>query len=701
MNDVELNRYYEDTFSLVRTMVIKMDEVALRDNLVLTEAGYGVSSDKTTWRYYMNLNGDYHPTDDVMVVTSIDTGEDIAFTKANLVSHIKTAREYNKAGATFNRLMETYPHQPTLIRGILSPIPYAETIDAKDYKILNYNKSLVLWNEYQLIPKLQEHVDSIVPQLFKTDYMVTDDLWLPLMIKKLTASLIEVIHTIRIEAVYTRHTHEFFIWSHIDSFGDFAKYKNSLSRTQTMWLFRNIAWLKNNPGQQYTLNKLMVNILTPANVPLSKYDMVETTTTQLVDLTPTPLYRRLHMNLVEDYGRAPNFITTEELTYKQRLLAKDNPDQQLLYQADALAKGTFSLHSELPTKALESAMRDYTNRHIDTLMSTVLNNWIYLAGKNVYKGKVVVVDPKTGKQARLNADDAYNVWRYLVSFSRGQYLVDIPEAYYQNVMRLTPPSIAQLINLAGPAFLTPKFANDIRQHWVDINTFVSPDALIKYAFDVYAAMWKHKKMYSQFYDLNKRARVQNAVKSMYTSGVIKLGSYTTYQALLDTYEFDFTDYTAEEARNFAWDIFKRLTSWENNQQQSLRTKQSDLIDIMTSLSSYTIHVIKEMDDGTDSTELINDMFIGDPRWIGEGNGSYGDYSNVIMNTRTTMDGIRCLESLTVIRDTPEMKLISEAVGFAKLISGDYFKPVNLSNNLLDYAVKFPTTDYLRVLPVDP
>ena len=185
MNSVDLDQYYADTFSLVRTMVIKIEALADRDNLVLTKAGYPVSTDKTTWRYYMNLNGDYHPTDEVMWINSIDTGEQIVFNKDSLLLHLATNREYSKGGYWFNRLVERYPGQSTLINGILSPIPYSETIEAKDYKILRYNKKLVLWNEDQLIPKLQRFVDSDVSHSFKNDYITTDDLFLPLMIEKL------------------------------------------------------------------------------------------------------------------------------------------------------------------------------------------------------------------------------------------------------------------------------------------------------------------------------------------------------------------------------------------------------------------------------------------------------------------------------------------------------------------------------------
>lgn len=704
MNSVDLDKYHTDTFSLVRTMVIKIEALAERDNLVLTQAGYSVASDKTTWRYYMNLNGDYHETDQVMWINSIDTGERIVFNKDNLKLHLATNREYSRGGYWFNRLAEDYPGQTALINGILSPIPYSETIAAKDYKILRYNKNLVLWNEEQLIPKLQQFVLSDVKQSFESDYVITDDLFLPWMLEKLYAMLIGAVHSIRLEDCYTRHTHEFFIWSHIDSYGDFSQYKASLTRAQTMWLFRNIAWVRNNPGQQYTFDKLMKNLLTPARIPLARFDMVNSTEHQLEDLTPTPLYRRMQMNLVETYGRTATFIDTLTMINKQQIMAKDNYDQTDFYLDDALVKGKYSLHSELPTKALESSMMDYTNKHIDTLMKTVYNEWIYLAGNKVYNGKVITVDPKSGKQYRLPVGDAFYIWKYLVEYAKGNDPLEIEPAYYQNVMKLKPPTIEEIIEIGGPDFIRPYVAADIQKLWIPTTSFVAPDYLIQYSTEVYRAMWNHKKLYSQFYDLNKRARVKNSCKLMYTSGIVNLTNYEDYDSLLKNYELDFTDYTAAEARNFSWDIFKRVTGWDTNQTPSTRVKQSDLIDIMSELSSYTIHIVKNINDGTDGVELVNETFVGDSRWVGVGNGSYGDFTNVMITQHSNMDTIHALEVNTPIISNPDPVLVASSEMTIKIITHDIFKSVNLSNDLRQNALKLYDNSYIRILPdgaIDP
>lgn len=698
MENIEFNAYLTDVFRFARTMVVKIESLALHDNMVLRSHNFEVGLDKSTWRYYMNLNGDYHVTDEIMTIESIDTGEIIEFTKQNLLTHISTFKEYSRGGYEFNRLVERYQGQADLIRGILAPIPYSVTIEAEDYKILKYNDSLVLWNEDQLIPKLQSTINSIVPQLFSHEYRYTDDLFLGFNVGLLTACIIEAICVIRHEAIGERTAHDFYIWSHIDSFGDFSKYKASLSNYQIMWLYRNIAWIVNNPGAQYTFDLLKENLLTRGGIPLARYDMIASTESQVEDLTPTPLYRRLQINLLEDYGRAASFIDTKKMITKQTPMAKSNYEESNIWYDDALKKGTFSLHSELPTKVLESSMTDSTNRHADTKMSVVFNNWIYLTAKGFYKGRILVTDPKTGRQTRLAVGDAFYIWQHLIDTAMGTPKRFICPAYYQNVLRVKPPSIDQLIALGGKEYIDEPLARGIRNHWTSVSVFISPEYLMDYSDEVYRIMWNHKKQYAQFYDLNKRARVQNTVGLMYESGFSTITDAKKYDELLVRYEMNFIDYTPEECNNFAWEIFKRVTGWDTNQSPSLRIKQNALIDIMMRLSSYTIHTIREMDDGNDVTELINEMFIGDSRLTGSGNGSYGDYTNVAMHVPTDMEGIRHTESLTELPPDVSVWPTERYIEYAAdIVSHDHFIPVDLSTDLADYAVRIPDESYFAVV----
>lgn len=697
MNNIEFDAYLTNVFKLTRSIVIKLEKVASIENKVLIEAGFPVSSDKRTWRYYQNMNGDYHSSDRLMYVKSVDTDEMIEFTKDNLLIHLGTAREYRSGGELSQRLNTTYPDQTELIKGILDPIPYEISIPAQDYKILKYNKDLVLWNEDQLIPQLQNWIYQDPSKLFNNDYTVTDDLMGPIAVIKLYADIIKAILTIRFEAIGTRYAHDFYIWSHIDSYGAFSPYKNSLNNKQIMWLYRNIAWVKNNPGQQYTFDKLVTNLLTQANVPIAKYDMVENTETQLTDLTPTPLYRRLYLNLQEDYGRAASFIDTSALIQKQQNQAKENLDQSTTYYNDALLEGKFSVHSELPTKVLESSMSDYTNRHISTLMSTVYHEWIYLTGKGIYDGKVMAVDPKTGKSVRMGVGDAYHIWLYLIGVSSGQVLVDIQPAYYQNVMKLKHPTVDEMIDIGGKAFVTPTMARGMLDHWVGIEIFIAPEQLMEYSFQVYESQWNLTKISSIYYDLNMRARLKNTASLMAESGFTKLTEFSNYKDLIASYELDFSQYTQDEARNFAWDIFKRVTGWDSNAHPSTRTKQSDLIDMMSMLSSYTIQIIKEMDDGIGLTEIKNETFIGDPRWTGKGNELDGDFSNAKLGNKGHIDPILASESLTNLYVKERLTSTMGSSSTARLNNNDHVKPIDIYKDVRSYAVRMQDTSYFKAV----
>jgi len=703
MENIEFDEYVRDTLSLARTLVVKIDAVALRENSVLEAAGFPVNNDKTTWRYYMNLNGDYHPTDTPMWINSIDTGEDILFNKQNMAYHIATFREYSKGGYWFKRISETYPGQVELIKGILNPIPYETTIAAENYKILSYNKKLVLWNEDQLIPNLQRFIHAIVPQLFNHEYIYTDNLMLPVAgVMTLYEAIIMEIATQRHEAIGSRHAHEFYIWARIDSYGEFSRYKESLTKTQIMWLYDNIAWLDNNPGAQYTFNLMLRNLLTEADIPLAHYELVQNTKTQLEDLTPTPLYRKLNLNLQDKYGLEPSYITTPQLILKEQVLAKDNYRQSAIWEQQALYKGTQSLHSELPTKVLESKMMDYTNRHINTKMSVTFNNWIYLAGKGYYQGKVLVRDPKTGKDIRFAVGDAYYIWRHLTNLARGRTETYICAAYYQNVMKAVPPTLEELIDVGGPMFIPVYMAFDIRALWVPRQIFVSPEFLMEQSEEIYEIMWKHTKLYAQFYDLNKRARVKNTTDAMYERGFVQLTTATTYEELIDRYELDFSDHSAEEAQYFAWEIFKRVTGWDTSSNPSLRVRQNALIDIMMQLSSYTIQTVREMDDGTGVTEIPNEIFVGDPRWTGNGKGNEldGDFTNVGFIDPSHFDR-NCSQTMLIKVPLPdEFKTNADSYKCVDIITTEGIVPVDLDPDLGKYAIRIQDRSYIRRLP-DP
>lgn len=612
MDNVEYNAYVSGVLSLVRTLVIKCEAIANVDNKLLVSAGYPVSSDKKTWRYYLNMNGTYHAADTKMMIQSLDTGETILFSKEMLNIHLSTRRSYASGGYWYTRLIETYPAQRELINGILNPIDLDAAISAADYKILRYNTDLVLWNEENLIPQLQQWIDGFAQQHFNNEYFYADNLMLPNALAALYGLMPAAIMTIRQEAVGTRYVHDFHIWSRLNSYGDMTKYKGILDNKQLLWLYRNIEWIVKNAGKNYTLGLLITNLLSERSIPIAHYDVTYNTENQLVDITPLPGFIKTNLNLTDEYGRRHEILSAEEIIEKEAHLAKDNQLLKSDYLADLIAKGKYSLFSDIPTKLLDSEMEDYTTRHAQTLMNTAYNHWVYLVKQGSYVAVVDVANAKNGTSIRLTVKEALILWTYLTRKIRGDDITKVEPVFYQDALKYTPPTLEELQKYGSSYYLYDNLLKDIISLHPGYSRIISTDAFYAKALQIYLVEWKHKKIYSQYNDLYRHAFVKAACDSMYERGLWDIKSDVgSFDEWLTSKELDLSNYEKDDLVTLAWEIFQLATGWDSSN-VTLRTLQSSLIDLMLNLSSYTIHVHVNIDDGNNVVESGSRIDMGVP-----------------------------------------------------------------------------------------
>ena len=117
-----IQAYYRSNIDLISSMIFKSNYApeAINKQLLRDNPSYEIQKeDPTTWKYYMNLAGEYHPLDEEMYVTSLDTREVILFSKENLIRHTATKEAYQMGSRDYLTLLKQYPLQEGLIRGIL------------------------------------------------------------------------------------------------------------------------------------------------------------------------------------------------------------------------------------------------------------------------------------------------------------------------------------------------------------------------------------------------------------------------------------------------------------------------------------------------------------------------------------------------------------------------------------------------------
>lgn len=593
LRNIEYNAYILDTIAFARTIVIKCEDIALLDNqLLLQHYGIPIDNNKSKWRYYLNLNGEYHVTDEMMYVQSLDNGDTIEFTKANLDLHLATKRAYRLGSYYYTRLVEKYAHQSNLINGIINPIPPVESIPAKDYQILRYNKDYVLWNEYQLIPALQENIDAMVDGSFKTEYLYTDNLMLPLLLATLHGSLVPSILQIRKEANGTRYAHDFYIWSRLNSLGLSTKYKPVIDRHQTMWLYRNLPNILRQQGRKRMFDIVLDNVLTHRRIPLSRYEALQGTADMVDTMKPTPQFISTPINMLNDFGMDTRIWSVPDVIRKETPLAIDNEIVQDPWMAQAEYNVKYALHSDVPSKVLESNLTDTTDRNPDRIMRVLHNHWIYWTNEGLYNINIDVQDIRTGKHIRLTTKETIVLWHYLIDRSRGIKHPDkIPEYDYWHVRKIVPPTYKELMMLGHKDILTEEVCKDILAVHIDFPTLITPDGFFNKAWEVFNGIWEHKKLYSRYPSVFQSSRRQNAVEACYANGKADIDDTETYDKWLLKRDLWFDDYTADECLDLAWSIWSKVTGWEFNNFLSIADQQRGLINLMKDLTSYTVQYV--------------------------------------------------------------------------------------------------------------
>lgn len=595
MSKAQYDIYVEQNLQLIRTMVIKSETTAYTMNMRLKELGESVDPQRPeTWRYYLNLAGEYHPLDRKMYVKSLDTLQTIEFTKENLRHHASTHREYSRRGVFYEKLIATYPDQEFLIDGILNPVDIQKAIRAKEGSILYYDPKLVEPNEINVIPKLEQWIQWFQYRWNLPAYMLTDDLYVASQLGVLYSLLPIQLMNIRLENCFTRYVHSYHVKMHLASNGRLDIFMDYLTKSQQLWLYRNIRYIRRNPGKRHTFNLLTKRLLTDRAIPLAEWNMRhEVGNISLVDVPKIEFDRQSVNQLIAGYGA--DTIDTHELMNREQPLARHNARVQPIDEPKSITQFETTRQDRLPTKVLESALLDTSDAHLYTFADHLLNYWIYFSQTGQYNTVITVDHPATGATISLGVKDAFLVYLFLYNRSIGVTMQHTPIVQAWFVRRRPTPSRTELATLIEDRFNPETHVDTVLNNLAPVGMFyVSTEGFYKAVKDIHDnVLWQQDYWASQE-DLHEHSQVKTMIHRLYTDYTCRLdGEVPYYQWFLDK-GLDLYEINRDDALVMWKQILEKATGVDLHSVNTVRDIQTAMLRLMSRLSSYSIQFIQQI-----------------------------------------------------------------------------------------------------------
>ena len=597
-----LQLYLDRTFDLAETIVVKSDYAAseLNKHLPVAYARHFDPEDRRTWKYYLNIAGEYHASDEMMYVRSMDTLETIEFTKENLSLHRSTARSYQYNTRQYRELVVQYPQQEQLILGILYPCELNAAIEAEDYSILSYPPHLVEEYEYSLIPRLEAWIKRFVERWNNTQYRITDDLYEAAMLGIMHQHTITALLSLRLEAAKTDEVHSFYIKQYFASHGYLDRYLDSLNRKQILFLYRNLPWIMRNAGKDKTFRTLIEKLLVERNILLVSYRMTHDIADLVETLENLPRFKQVSENRITNVNEEI-YALTNEILIKQDPLASENVDIRTFESTNIENEFRDSLSNRLQTKSLESNMYDYSDSGPYRLSEILLDHWVYLAANGRYNSYVQIVNPTTGLEFPLHVKDAYVLAQYILNYSNGYVLTKIPKFTVKRVQRVIQPTTDELLSIVDKERFDASYVADLTQHRPTINWLISSEAFYDLCKSIHLSVTYQRYVAAYHEDFRYRGQSQAMAALMYGSRECELADYPDqlYADWFQSRNIEIEDFLIPDIIDNTYnDIVNAVTGLDLGNNRSIKNIQFDMIKMMEQLSSYSVHYLRTINSSS-------------------------------------------------------------------------------------------------------
>lgn len=646
---ITFDLYLKKVMLLADTMVVKHNYLAKIINDAVTRGGAFLvdSHNPESWKYYMNLAGEYHQYDKAQLLKLSDGAHEhmrikiagdfepieVDFTR-DLISGPNAdpaiANEYKYGTSHYKALVSRYPDFEELILGILNPTPKNISIPAKDGEILlfgEYSKTrselnpkvyhfkraeesifskseLVEKQEDDLIPSLQSFCYGYLSRWLNHDYVRKgiDDLYFHTAWGVMFSGVVTTIINSRLAAVKTNNAHSYHIRELLNSHGYLGRHIDSLAIEQSLWLYRNVEYLDANMGTQKTFELLIDNIFTPSDIPLRGYVLAHDAKGVELGQLPTMYGYEQPLNLDQAGNVLERSIPISELMEKQRTLARDNAVVEDADLAYLTFEGARTQGNIFKTKLLESTVIDYSNYLPYQIREVLMNLWAYAIARGTYRGTVYVTHPRTGERLQYTMLNAFILMAYCINKGNsGLSLPKVPKVYVSMVPReVTSPHPDFLPRFTRDEFRVLAPESEVGESELD-KILANSSFRSSYisSLDFYDEAYKVWDRLCQDYDYAEDCQLIN--KSCYRDVVAKHKywwgmelelplSGTDYATWFANNNLDISDLDSDELLKLGTELYMYATGYVENDSRKIKSVQQSCVDILKHYSSYTIHL---------------------------------------------------------------------------------------------------------------
>lgn len=619
--------YREDCIRLARSIILKSDVNARLMNNEVLSMGRMLTvdeDDRSTWRYYKHLAGEYHEYDHQLLtmryhkneenphpyirVRSLDSQEIIDFTKENMDIHRATWRAYQIGSDYYNQLIVDYPELETLIKGILFPVNKTKAIEAEEHDIIYYDPLLIDSNEYWLVSELNKDIKRYLSRWDVDFYRITDEYYDVIRWGILYAYIPQMIMNIRLKYANTIFAHSFHIWSYLASHGRLDEYRPYLTLEQSLWLYRNIKWILANVGKTDTFEELIEYIMTKQQLPVSKF-ITHHNISNVLDEAPNSdrfddygiEFHRDQLNLKNlDYDTSDDIQTLRTLMDKEVPRAKFNEDVVDVAHDVGLEKFKWAPHTEQQTKVLESHVTDYSQEEVFPIIQTMFDYLIWSSNYNRYRVQITANNPRSMELMTMSQEEAIVTLYYCLSKLYNKEGIEpdyIPSIYARDIYYpvLTNDIVDKIMEKIDKRAEIDLYVRYIKDIYPSFGLVRSTEEFYRVVKDIHEFKYKLRDLVGFVEDVHMQGELRMFVDSLKVDYWVPLFEKgVSYHQFFRDRGWQITKLKTEDYIILGTQILMKITGMEFHQTTSVASIQNAMVRLTERLSSYTIHFIKSI-----------------------------------------------------------------------------------------------------------